>query len=333
MAGWAGAAARRRTVTAWERELPWAGAWRVNALVVVAVIVGAFWGGSASSYAASVLVLSCAYYVAAVGYNVVAGVTGQLIFGQAGFMAISAYLFAVLEQAGVAEVPAAVLGVLASGAAALLIGLAVIRTRHFALALVTLAFAQATVLLIQHWPASHEDDGIFATLGGSNLVYIAVVVAAVTFILADRLVRSRLGRAMAMVSSDERAAAAMGVGSGLTRTVSATIGGLFAGVGGVLLASALQFITPQNFTIQLTILLLTIIVVGGLGSMWGTVAGTVLVVLIDQVLNVSTDSQDIIYGVLLFASLALLPRGLASLPGVIARLVARGRARTGQRAT
>jgi branched-chain amino acid transport system permease protein len=322
--------ARRRTTTAWEHELPFLGAWRINVAIAVAVIVGAIYGGQASSYSASIVVVSCAYFVSAVGYNVIAGVTGQLMFGQAGFMAIAAYVFAVLEQSGMPEVPAAVIGVAASSAAATLIGLAVIRTRHFYLALVTLAFAQATVLLIEHWPASHEDDGIFASLGGSNLIYIAIAVAAATFIVADRLVRSRLGRAMAMVSSDERAAEAMGVSSGLTRTLAATIGGAFGGVGGILLASALQFITPQNFTISLTILLLTIIVVGGLGSMWGTVAGTVLIVVINQVLDVSTDSQDIIYGLLLYGSLALLPRGLSSLPTLVLGLGQRARTLAGR---
>jgi branched-chain amino acid transport system permease protein len=313
----------RRSATGMEGELPGLGSWRFTAVVVAGALLGALYVAGTGRFTQLVVALGCAYFVAALGYNIIAGYAGQLAFGQAGFLAISAYLYAVLREDGVGTLPAAGIGLAGSIVAAAIVGVAVLRTRHFYLALVTLAFAEAVVLGIQQWEPTHGDDGISVELVGENMVYVAIAAAALSMIVVDRVVRSRLGRALAMVSSDERVAEAMGVATAWTRVNASIMAGALGGVGGLLLAGSLEYIAPQNFEVKLTVLLLTIIVVGGLGSIWGTVVGTALIVYIDQVMEVSTGSRDIVYGVLLFLALALLPRGLVSLPAVAAAAWAR----------
>jgi branched-chain amino acid transport system permease protein len=320
---------RRRTATGMDYEVSWFGPWRFTSGVVICAVAALLVVGSYGQYNMSVVSLGCAYLVAALGYNVIVGYNGQLAFGQAGFLAISAYVFAVLEQAHVSTILSAVAGVLVSIAAAAVLGLAVIRARHFYLALITLAFAQAVILLVERWPATHGDDGIAVNLNGNNTVYVSIVVAAIALLFVDRLVRSRFGRAMAMVKSDDRVAEALGVPSALTRVVAGAIGGGLGGVGGVLLAGTLGYITPQNFSIDLTVLLLTMIVVGGLGSVWGTIVGTLLIVILNQAIASTNGWQDIIYGVVLYASLALMPGGLVMLPQRAVALWARVRPTSG----
>lgn len=305
----------RRSLTGSELELPGAGSWRFAFVVLLVAVLAEIFIGAFGRYYMSVFSVGCGYLVAALGYNVVLGYNGQLSFGHAGFLAISSYGFAVMEQAGYSSWISAIVGVAASVVAALLLGLAVIRARHFYLALITLAFAQAVILVIERWHAqTHGDDGISVDLNGRNTVYVAIAVAAIALLLVDRLVRSRFGRAMVMVRSDERVAEAMGVPTAWTRMAAAAIAGGLGGVGGILLSGSLGYITPQNFSIDLTVLLLTMIVVGGLGSMWGTIIGAIGIVILNQIIANSQGWSDIIYGLVLFAALALLPGGIVSLP-------------------
>ena len=304
----------RPSLTGMDLEEPGIGSWRFASAVAALAIAGWIIAVGSGRYTQIIIALGCSYLVAALGYNLVAGYAGQLAFGQAAFLAISAYVYTVLVHVGTAVVIAFVAAVLASMLAAAVVGLAVLRTRHFYLALVTLAFSETVVLFLQRWPATNGDDGISVNLNGSDAVYVTIVVAALALIFVDRLVRSPLGRAFRMVNSDENAAAAMGVAIARTRIIAFVLSGLFGGIGGILLAGTLGFITPENFSIGLTVLLLTMIVIGGMGSIWGTIVGTAVIVVIADVYSVAVGFQDIFYGIVLFVALVLMPGGLVSLP-------------------
>ena len=269
---------------------------------------------TSDDYMRTVIALGAAYLVSAVGYNLVLGYTGQMAFGQAGFMAIGAYFFAVIQESGSSLIVAFLGAVIASVVAASVVGVAALRTRHFYLALVTLAFAEATLRGIGIWPATHGDNGIPADLFGNNSVYFAAPVAALTMLLCDRLIRSRAGRAFAMVGADEDAAAAMGVNVSRTRVMAFIISGLLGGIGGILLAGALEYISPANFDSHVTLLLMTMIVVGGLASIWGSLLGVSAILIVGQFLTLALGFQNVVYGLILFAVLIILPSGLVSLP-------------------
>jgi branched-chain amino acid transport system permease protein len=305
----------RRTQTGTGLELPFVGAWRFVLVVMVGGLVAEAFIGATGRYHMSVFSVACAYLVGALGYNLVIGYNGQLSFGYAGFLAIGGYGFAVMQQAGHSSLVSAAVAVAAATAGGLLVGVAVLRARHFYLALITLSFAQAVILMVSRWhDQTHGDDGIAASLNERNTVYVSIAAAVVALLIVDRLVRSRFGRAMVMVRSDENVAMAMGVPSAYIRLVVSAVGGAFGGMSGVLLSGTLGFITPQNFSVELTVLLLTMIVVGGMGSIWGTVIGATVIMILNQMIADSLGWRDIIYGLVLFGALALLPGGVVNLP-------------------
>ncbi len=311
---------RRGPLTTFNSELPIIGAWRFDIGVMVLTIAAVAYALQGGGYIQTVVSIGCAYLIAALGYNILLGYAGQLAFGQAGFMAIGAYIYAVLETRGISEVVDFIAAVAVSGLVAAVIGIIVLRTREFYLALVTLAFAQAILVIINLWPSTNGENGIAVSLMGRNTFYLAVGLAAISLLATHRIVRSRIGRAFYMIRSEEEAAAVMGVRLASMRTLAFVISGIFGGIGGILLASSLTYITPSDFTTDVTLMLLTMIVVGGLSSIWGTVIGASLLTFVPQILTISPTTQDLLYGVALYLVLVLFPTGLISLGDVVSRL-------------
>jgi len=298
------------TLAGGERSIIGSG-WATGAVVVSAAVLAA-WAYGGGAYVQTLVGLFAAYLVAALGYNVVLGNAGQFAFCQNAFMAIGAYGFAV-TQPHLGAVLGIVVGAGVATLAGTVIGVSIIRTREIYLALLTLAFSQAALLAIQLWRPTQGDNGILALLGGDNAYLIALVGAAISVLLVQRVLRSKVGTAFALVRTDEKAAAAMGINVPVARTLAFAFSSFLGGIGGVLLAGMLTFITPTNFTLELTLLLLTMIVIGGVGSVWGTVVGVAIMVLIQQYLPGSGSTGSYIDAALLFVILATRPAGLRSL--------------------
>lgn len=301
------------TVTSPVGELRYAGSpWATTGVIVIAVLV-AVWSAVAGAYVQTVVGLFAAYLVAALGYNVVLGQAGQFAFCQNAFMALGAYGYAV-SAPRFGPVAGFVIGALAATVAGVIIGVAIIRTRELYLALLTLAFSQAALLGIELWPPTQGDNGILVRLGSGDGTYlIAIVCGALALLLVQRLTRSKVGRAFALLRTDEKAAATMGVNVPLTRMLAFAFSSLLGGIGGVLLGAVLTFITPTNFTLDLSLLLLTMIVIGGLGSVWGTAVGVLIMVVVQQFLPSAGSVGNYLDAALLFVILAVRPGGLRSL--------------------
>lgn len=300
------------STTSAARELPFLGSSWTTVGVAVVAVVAAIWAYETGAYVQTLVGLFGAYLVAALGYNFVLGNAGQFAFCQNAFMAIGAYGFAV-AQPHVGVILGVVLGVCVATVAGAVLGAAIIRTREIYLALLTLAFSQAALLLIELWPPTQGDNGIGASLGGDQAYVVAMVFAAVAVVIVQRLLRSRAGRAFALIRTDERAAAAMGVNVPLSRVLAFSFSAMLGGMGGIALAGVLTFITPTNFTLEITLLLLTMIVIGGVGSVWGTVVGVLIMVVIQQYLPSAGTMGDYINAALLFVILVVRPGGLSSL--------------------
>jgi branched-chain amino acid transport system permease protein len=301
------------------------GQWRdIISWVVVAVllIILAVGGGP---FDQALVGLGGAYVIASLGYNLVLGYAGQFAFCQAACMACGAYGLALTQAFGKPTALGVVIGIAAASLFGLVMGVVVLRTRGFYLALVTLGAGQALILGLGLWNKTGGTDGIPATfLTPRAVTIIVVIVLAVCGLAAIRLVRSRFGRAFLMIRHDETAAAAMGVSPRLVRVGSFTLSGFLGGIGGVLFAASTGFISTDSFTIDLTLLLLTVIVVGGLANVWGTLVGGIVVVYFSQSLTFTAGTFGIVYGVALLVVLALFPQGIAGGIRLLAgRLIAR----------
>lgn len=295
------------------------------AAVVVAAVAFGFGGGP---YVQSLIGIGGAFVVSAVGYNIVLGYAGQLAFGHSGFMAIGAYTYAVLRDHDVPLSLAVVAGLILPALFAVVVGFSALKVSHLYLALITLAFAQAIAVIISVMPITGRTDGIPVDVAGSYAWLVAVLSALAVILSTDRIIRSRVGRAMAMVREDEDAAAAMGVPRTYIKVLAFALSGVFGGAGGILLGGVLNYITPQNFNVQVTLFALTMLVVGGLGSLVGTVAGVGLLVYVQYGLQVPPGYLNIIYGVILLVVIVAFPGGLVSLPHRVHSVLSKLRRRT-----
>lgn len=276
---------------------------RTTVTTIVAAALLAY-GFAQGPYVQSQLGLLGGLAVAALGYNVALGLCGQFAFCQGAFMAIGCYVCAMIEPT-LGAFAAAVIAVLMAGIVAAIVGLLVLRTREIYLAVVTLAFASALGVLIEHFPPTNGDDGIQVSVAGTDVWLLGVVVLWLVVLGYDRFRTSQLGRMAVLVSSDDDTALTSGVWVKGLRVGAVTLSGLLGGLGGVIWGGSLGFVTPDTFSVDLTLLLLTIIVIAGSRAAWLTVLVTALYVISQQYLTVASQWSDVIYGGLLVVAVFL----------------------------
>ena len=268
-------------------------------LVVIALLAFLQANGSSYSYQISILERSAIYAVVAVSMNLLTGFTGLFSLGQAGFMAIGAYTVAILtipveSRASVYYVSgispaianlhcpfwlALIIAGLISAAAAALIGIPVLRLKSDYLAIATLGFSEiirAVIAAPQLDQITNGSYGLKSIPGFPNL-FMAFGLCALCILLMVLLINSSYGRVFKALREDEIAAQAMGLNLFRYKELAFVISSFFTGVGGGLLAMFMRSIDSKTFSISLTYDILLIVVLGGIGSVTGSVLGSFLV--------------------------------------------------------
>ncbi|HUP49530.1 MAG TPA: branched-chain amino acid ABC transporter permease [Thermoanaerobaculia bacterium] len=232
----------------------------------------------ASSYQIYTVSLMAVNVIVALGLNILVGYTGQISLGHAGFVAIGAYGTVILAtRMGVPYPLALVAAGLSAAGVGLLLGLPALRLEGPYLAIATLGFGMATTILIGRtaWFGGHMGL-VVPQVSGDRGIYAMTMTATVILTLAARnLMRSRVGRAFQAIRDSDIAAAMAGVDVARYKTLSFAVSAFYAGVAGGLWAAVLGFINPGMFTFVLSVLFLAMVVVGGLGTILGAIAGAV----------------------------------------------------------
>jgi branched-chain amino acid transport system permease protein len=262
--------------------------------------------------------------VVVLGLNLFIGYAGQISLGHAAFFGLGAYGSAILTTAGGIP-PWAAMPITAVGVAltALIIGVPTLRLSGHYLAMATLGFNIVVHHVLVHWdqvtggPSGLTGIPPFGVLGGTlqgetQQYYLLWGAAMVALTLSVNFVRSGLGRGLAALAEDEVAAAAMGVDVRRGKIAVFTISAAFASVGGSLFAHYMGTITPDTFGIFASIDFVIMVVVGGLGSLWGSLAGAAFVTILPHLLGPLEDSKDILHGLIVVVVLLVLPRGLVA---------------------
>lgn len=271
------------------------------------------------NYQLYVLSLVAVYIVFGLGYNLLMGYAGQFDFGQAAFLGIGAFSMALLQtKAGLPFFAALPLAGLIAVAFGLLIGSIVLRLQGFYLALVTLAFNQTVVLTLNLWkPMTGGFQGtsvphpVIQGLREPLLVFLVIASVAVLLVWAARnVLTSRFGKAFLAIRESAVAAQAMGIHLTLYRIMAYGLSAFYGGIAGALLATLLGYITPDGFGLFETIKVLTMIVVGGMGSIGGTILGATVLTLSGELLRFSQVFQEIGNGALLLLFMLLMPNGI-----------------------
>jgi branched-chain amino acid transport system permease protein len=289
------------------------------------------------------------YLVALTGLNVLTGYTGQISLGHGAFMAIGGYTTAILmTDHGVKDIATIPLAILVAGVAGVLFGLPAARLSGLYLALATFAIAVATPAVIKRFEGftgGGSGVNLFGTpeltasltpvrvagveLNFNNwLYYLAWTIALVGYVIAWLILRGRTGRAFRAVRDSETAAVSSGVSLTRTKVLAFGISAAYAGAAGALFAIATTYVNPDTFPVALSIFLLVGVVVSGLGSLTGLIAGAVFIQFLPlwaQSVSKSPGAPAVVYGVILILVIFALPAGAAGLISRAVQLTRRGR--------
>ena len=275
-------------------------------------------------YALYVANLLLMYAVLAVGLDILLGLAGQFAFAHIAFFGIGVYTSGLLGNLFGLPFPLPLLaGAVLAGAAAFLIAIPALRLRNIYLALTTYAFAAAAQWVFHSW------DSVTAGSNGLRLsptvffgwhivddrdAYpVLLAVALVMALLRLGLQRSKLGRSMAAVREAEPLALASGVDVKRVKVLAFTISGFYAGIAGGMLPLFQSYVHPDTLGLEALVVTLTMVVVGGLGSLGGVLIGTAAMGLLPEILRDVAVMRELIYGLILILSVVFMPRGLAGL--------------------
>jgi branched-chain amino acid transport system permease protein len=297
--------------------------------VLAVVLLAAPWW--ASEYLLSQLHFIGIYSIVGLGLMLLVGFTGQISLGHAAFLAVGAYTEALMQAAGWPfwlTLPSAAL---LSAAVGVIVGLPALRLKGIYLAIATLAFGVIVEEIMTRWESLTGGNSgkhvkpieLFGVKLDSDvdLYYLILALTAVACVALANLLRSPTGRAFVAIRDSEISASCMGVNLAKYKTMSFALSAALTGVGGALYAHKVTFISPEQFTLLVSIELVTIVILGGVGSLHGAVFGAAFVIVLPQLIAIAKDYlpapvagaaglQATVFGLVLVGFIIFEPLGL-----------------------
>lgn len=279
----------------------------------------------ASIYWTNILISFLLYVVLGLGLNIIVGVAGLLFLGHAAFYAIGAYSYALLNQYfGLGFWTALPLGGLFAALAGVLLAFPVLRLRGDYLAIVTLGFGEIIRLVLENWsevtggptgisniPQPALLDMTLSVAQANIYIYhIVLALAVLTVIAVSRLKDSRVGRALQALREDEIACQAMGIDRVAVKLMAFGLGTAWAGLAGVIFAAKTTFINPASFTFFESAILLSVVVLGGMGSNLGVILGAAFLVLLPEFMRTFSEYRMILFAAAMVLMMVFRPQGL-----------------------
>lgn len=289
----------------------------VNFILLIAlygVLFGLMQAGVIDRYYSGILTLVCINIIMAVSLNLTTGFLGQLVLGHAGFMAVGAYTAALFTMN--VELPGAVafpLALILAGLAAALIGVVIgvpaLRLRGDYLAIITLGFGEIIRIIFLNMEVTGGALGLRGIPSYTTFTWVFVL-AALTIFVIRTFIRSRHGRAVIAIREDEIAAEASGINTTRYKMMAFVLAAGIAGVAGGLYAHYIGVIAPAKFDFNYSIEFLVMVVLGGMGSITGSVLAAIVLTILPQLLLDFATYRMLIYSVLLIAMMLFRPQGL-----------------------
>jgi len=299
-------------------------------LIGLALLVGAVlyslplvWG----SYWNYIMGTVAVYILLGLGLNIIVGYSGQLVLGYVAFFAVGAYTFALLTAPephgiGLNLLLAVGLSMLTSTIAGLVLGLPILNLRGDYLAIVTLGFGEIVRVLIRSdllTPLTNGPNGVTDVgqpvwrgeiFSDVNYMHLLTLLVLIGIFVAKRIKDSRTGRAWIAIREDQTVAQATGINTYRYKILALLLGAAFAGLSGALFASRNQFAGPEDFTLMVSVNVLCIVIVGGMGSLPGVVLGAFVLKGLPELLRDLADYRLLVFGALLVLMMIVRPQGL-----------------------
>lgn len=278
-----------------------------------------------SHYQVNIMTTALIYVMLGLGLNIEVGLAGLLDLGYVAFYAVGAYSYALLNyHFGLGFWMALPVGACLAAFAGLLVGFPVLRLRGDYLAIVTLAFAEIIRLVLENWNSfSFGPSGISNIprpgFFGINLTpeqsaiymyFLLIGLCLLTIFVIHRLQHSRIGRAWVALREDELACQAMGIDKTKAKLAAFALGATWAGIAGVLFAAKTTFINPASFTFLESAMILSIVVLGGMGSIVGIIIAALALTLIPEYLRIFSDYRMLLFGAALIMMMIFRPQGI-----------------------
>ena len=268
--------------------------------------------GVVNDYYFAIIVTICINIILAASLNLVVGFTGQLSLGHAGFMAIGAYTCAIITMnldSAIGLVIGVIAGAVVAAVVGALVGLPTLRLRGDYLAIATLGMSEIVRVILLNMEVTNGAAGLspIPQLADWNWVF---GLTALTLVVLWNYIKSSHGRRAIAVREDEIAAEAIGINTTRTKVQVFTIGAFFAGIAGALYASYFFVIKPDQFGFLKSIDILVIVVLGGLGSMSGTIIAAILLAILSTALQEFSDIRMILYSLMLVLIMIFRPGGI-----------------------
>ncbi|MDR1377178.1 MAG: branched-chain amino acid ABC transporter ATP-binding protein/permease [Synergistaceae bacterium] len=274
------------------------------------------------SYIKRIFVLIMIYGTLALGLNLPTGYTGQVSLGNSAFFAIGAYTSALLvTKAGFGFFSALPFAALLAGFFGLLVGLPSLRLSGSYLSIVTLGFAEIVRMVLTNWHSVTNGPmgvkniprpflwGLELSLRNNGAYYLIFAILFFTTLLSYLVVRSKIGRAFVSIKEDELAATMMGVKTVYYKVLAFVLSAGISGVAGAFYAHFMRYIDPNSFTFDTSILILSIVILGGMGTLRGMYLGAILLVSFPEVLRFLEQYRFVFYGLVLVLMMRFRPQG------------------------
>lgn len=261
-------------------------------------------------YYMQVATMTGIFMIAALGLHLITGITGQFSFGHAAFLSIGAYSSALMSiHLGTPFLLNVLCGGLMAALWGVILGFPSMRLTGDYLGITTLGFGEIVRVVFINMKITGGAGGLAGIPRETNIIIVYIIVALTIWALY-RIQNSRFGRALVAIREDEIAAESMGINPLLYKIKGFALGTFFAGISGALFAHMMQYLNPSDFGFSRSFEILNYVVLGGLGSIPGTILGTLVLSLAPEFLRFVKEYRMLIYGALMVMMMIFRPHGL-----------------------
>ena len=280
-----------------------------------------------SFYQTNIMISALLYVMLALGLNIAVGIAGQLVLGYVAFYAVGAYTYALLNQAfGIGFWACLPVGGFMAVLFGLALGFPVLRLRGDYLAIVTLGFGEIVRLTLLTWASLTGGSGGIKDIPAPGffgmdmdinmstmfVYYIVLAAVIITIVVISRLKNSRVGLALQALREDEIACEAMGINLARVKLSAFALSSCWAGFAGVIFAAKTSFINPASFTFMESAMILSMVVLGGMGSIVGVVIAAMILILAPEYLRAFSEYRMLIFGAIMVIMMIFRPQGLVT---------------------
>lgn len=277
----------------------------------------------ANQYVMTIAVKVGIYIILALGLNILTGYAGLVSLGHAGFVAIGAYTASLLAtKLGMSFFPSMLTGMVVAAITGILLGLPTLRLSGTYLSIVTLGFGEVVKTIAMNWdPVTNGTLGVkniprpkilgySLTIANNGLYYLMVIMLLLVTLFCIMVYKSRTGRAFLAIKTDEMAGIMMGINVTYYKVLAFILSACVCAAAGALYASLIGYIDPNTFTFDVSTLILSIVILGGMGTIRGMFLGAFILISFPEVSRSLMDYRFVVYGLILVLMMRYRPQGI-----------------------